>query len=256
MRATCHWQGKDVSLSITLLSHNVIYQCGDFRLTDFRTRQPLDFVSQKSIVLQRFGWTALVSFVGVGHTGQLDVAEWLAATTAQIPQDAAIDALGSALLEANDWLGLFPKRHAHTFSVGAFVGVRPRAILVSNFESLHARPASTPGRNLKITQRFFGKPSILVTGQPGAVREEDRLWLLALLRESRPYLEVHQALADVNARAARTNPTISPACFTAHVSVTGEGEAIPHGLDEDREYQPSFSRQVMPGLTLKPALDD
>jgi len=244
-----------MSLSITLLSRDSIFQCADFRLTDRRTKQPWDFVSQKVIVLNRFGWSAVVSFVGMGHTGQLDVAEWLASRTALIPHRAPVDELPAALLDANDWLQTLPGRSPHTFTVGAFVGIQPRAVVVSNFESLHARPSSSPRERLEVSRCTFFKPSVLVTGRPSAVREEDRQWLLQLLRQGRPAREIHEALARVNARAARADDSISPGCFTAHLHITGEGEAMPHGLDESREYQPEFSRQLMPGLKLNPARD-
>jgi Tfp pilus assembly protein PilF len=245
-----------VNLSITLSSRDIIFQCADFRLTDRRTKLPWDFVSQKVIVLNRFGWSALASFVGTGHTGQLDVAEWLASRTALIPQDAPFDELSGALLDANDWLQALPRRSPHTFTVAAFAGASPRAVLVSNFESLHARPSSTPRERLEVSERTFLKPTLLITGQPTAVREEDRQWLLQLLRERRPPREIHEALARVNARAARTNGSISQGCFTAHLHITGEGEALPHGLDEARKYQPDFLRQIMPGLSLNQALDE
>jgi Flp pilus assembly protein TadD len=245
-----------VSLSITLLSPDVVYQSADFRLTDLRTKQPRDFVSQKAIVLNQFRWTALVTFVGIGHTGQLDVAEWLASRTTQIAPDAPSDELGEALLEANAWLAPLRGRPFHTFTVAAFVGVSPRAMLVSNFESLHARPLTAPRQKLELTERTYTKPAILVTGQPGAVSNEDRQRLLHLLRDGRTPREIHEALAQVNSRASRRNITISPACFTTHVDITGQGEAISHGLDEDREYQPSFAHVRHWGLSLRPARDE
>ncbi len=239
-----------MSLSITLLSRDFIYQSADFRLTDTHTNRPRDIVSQKAIVLSRFHWSAVVSFVGVGHTGRLDVAEWLATRTARIPLDAPFDGLIAALLEADAWLrAVARKDRRHTFSVGAFVGTRPQAVLVSNFESLHAPPSSTASERLSVSKRTYPKPAVLVSGVPSAVGERDRLRLRRLLIDRRPHREVYDALAEVNARASQRNSTISPACFTAHVRVTGDGGAMPHGLDESRPYLPSFAQPANFGLS-------
>lgn len=234
----------------------MIFQSADFRVTDVRTNQPWDFLSQKSIFLNRFGWNAVLSFVGIGHTGSVDVAEWVASRTALIAEDAPFDELPNALLEADSWLRSLAGRRHHTFTIGAFVGGHPQAVLVSNCESLHARPFNTPQERLKITRRTFLKPVVLITGQRNAVRDEDRRLLEQLLREGRPPLEIHQGLARVNERAARINKTISPGCFTTHLQITGEGEAMPHGLDDKHEYLPAFLQTAMSGLKLNPAFDE
>src|SRR5579884_3884248 len=123
-----------VTLNITLVSRKVIYQSGDYRLTDMRTLRPLDFMAQKQILLNRFGWSAVVAFAGVGHTGRIDVAEWLSSRASQIAQNASFQGLISVLLEADRFLCDLPlKFRRHTFSVGAFVGSRPFAALVSNW---------------------------------------------------------------------------------------------------------------------------
>jgi hypothetical protein len=152
-----------MTLNITLLSRHVIYQAADFRLTDTGTGHPRDFIAQKGIVLSRFRWSAVIAFAGVGHTGSLDVAEWLASRTSQVPADAPFDQLISALLEADIWLQTVPAKHRrHTFSVGAFVGTRPVGVLVSNYESFHSRPSLTPRARLEVSYFRPGSPKLFL----------------------------------------------------------------------------------------------
>ena len=245
-----------MSLSITLVSPKIIYQSADFRLTDLRTGQPWDFISQKSIPVNRWRWNALVSFVGIGHTQQIDVAEWVASRINNIGQDADFTELPNALIEADEWLRDLPGRHAHTFTLAAFVGAQPRVILISNHQSLHSRPSMTPREHLSVTCRSCHNPTILIAGQLTAVSKSDQSWLHQLLQEHRPPTEIHAALARVNERAARANKTISSACFTSHIDYTGRGEGIPHGIAEGVEYLPGFLNHVALGLKLRPALDD
>jgi len=234
------FSGAAVSLNITVLAPRIIYQSGDFRLAD-RHGRPVEIQAQKQILVSRFSWSAVVAFAGVGSVGQLMVADWLAGRTHEIPQSAEFDALIDVLLTADDWL----KRQRlqdrfHTFSVGAFVGHRPLFGVVSNFESVHARPSRVPRPKLHASYRRPRHVSVVVTGRPSAVLRIERQSLIGLIRAGASSEVVMNALAKISAAAStRETASISPRCFTSFARFTGEGGGMVHGLAGEA-YVPSF----------------
>lgn len=165
------WQ---MSLNITVLSEEVIYQSGDFRLVDWRG-QRVNFEAQKQIQITRFRWSAVVAFVGVGSVRNLIVSEWLAEKTGELAQDGDFGALIDVLLSADEWIQRLPlQRRLHTFSVGAFVGHRPLFAMVSNFEAVHARPSRLPRPRLRATYLRPRRERVFVTGRPCRVQEPGR----------------------------------------------------------------------------------
>ena len=229
-----------MSLNITVVSREVIYQSGDFRLADRRGR-PLTMEAQKQIPITRFGWSAVVAFVGIGSVDSLRVSDWLEARTAAIPQSADFDALIAALLSADEWLKRVELRgRFHTFSVGAFVGHHPLFAVVSNYEAVHALPSRVVRPRLRATFLRPRRERVFVTGRRAAVLELERLSLIGLLRARATPEVVMNALAKVNATAhARDENFISSHCFTSFARHTGEGGGMVHGLG-GAPYVPSF----------------
>ncbi|MHB8576203.1 MAG: tetratricopeptide repeat protein [Dehalococcoidia bacterium] len=254
-----------MTLNITLTSRSVIYQCADFRLTDLRTDRPWqerhdgglrDFLAQKLIVVQRFHWSAVIAFAGIGHTGNVDVSEWLTEKLTQIPQEASFETLIAALTSADSWLGaLSSDRRRHTFSIGAFVGSQPVGALVSNWESLHARAQQVAGPRLAVSRFKPGKPRLLVAGSGArSVTEVERAALIALLRTDPPPVQMYEALAALNARVAARDHHVSVACFTAHIRRVGDGGGAEHGLDDYQHYTPPLASLLPDLIDLLPNL--
>jgi Tfp pilus assembly protein PilF len=229
-----------VSLNITVVSREIIYQSGDFRLSD-RRGKPLILEAQKQIPITRFGWSAVVAFVGVGSVDNLKVANWLIERIAAIPQSADFDALIAVLLSADEWLKRVElKWRFHTFSVGAFVGHHPLFAMVSNFEAVHTMPSRVVRPRLRATYLRPRRERVLVTGRPATVSRLERQSLVGLLRASETPEAVMNALARVNAAAhTRDRNAISPHCFTSYVRHTGEGGGMIHGLGSG-PYMPGF----------------
>lgn len=229
-----------MSLNITVLSEDLIYQSGDFRLVDWHG-QRVNFEAQKQIQITRFRWSAVVAFVGIGSVRNLLVSEWLAGKTAELPQDANFGALIDVLLSADEWIQRLPlQRRLHTFSVGAFVGHRPLFAIVSNFEAVHARPSRLPRPRLQVSYLRPRRERVFVTGRPATVLKLERQSLIGLLRAKATPEVVMNALARVNAAAhARDEDYISDHCFTSFVRLTGEGGGMVHGLGE-LPYVPKF----------------
>ncbi len=230
-----------VSLNITVVSREVIYQAGDFRLSD-RRGKPLTLEAQKQIPITRFGWSAVVAFVGVGSVDSLKVSDWLTERTGAIPNSASFDALIAVLLSADEWLKRVELKHRfHTFSVGAFVGHRPLFAMISNFEAVHALPSRVVRPRLRATYLRPRRGRVLVTGRPAAVLRLERQSLIGLLRAKAAPEDVMNALARVNVTAhTRDRNAISPHCFTSFVRHTGEGGGMIHGLGSG-PYVPGFA---------------
>src|SRR3712207_824505 len=132
-----------MTLNLMLTSRSAAYLSGDFRLSRLdRHGRPTGWVtddprSQKLIPVIRRGWSALVTFTGVAVTPQgQSVGDWIAEQTQAIPMAAYFGELPTALLAADGWLAGVIGYRELTFSVVAFVGRRPYAMLVSNREDL------------------------------------------------------------------------------------------------------------------------
>jgi hypothetical protein len=194
-----------VTLIMTHLTGRRIYQSGDFRLTDRRTGQVFDYRAQKQIIVQRLGWTALAGFCGVAHTAREPVPEWIVRQLRLIPLDAPFDQFLRRLKTAGYWLaGIDPRFRAISFSVGAFVNLKPTFVLLSNFEAIR-RPPQAPQREyssrLEVSRFTPRGDQLLLSGRPNAVSRDDRRWLLRTLPSATPE-EGYAALAEVNRRAS------------------------------------------------------
>jgi tetratricopeptide (TPR) repeat protein len=233
-----------MTLIITHVSQRRIFQSGDFRLTDARTGQQIDYWAQKQIIVQRSGWTALVGFCGIAHTGREYVPEWIVQQLRATPQDAAFEDFLLRLRSAEDWLArAIPRFRAITFSVGAFVDFKPVFVLMSNFEAIGRPPGPLPRTlpaTLEVTRFRPRKEQLFLSGRPDAVLAEERRRLLGTFRKVPPLEAGYAALADLNRHASTRDGTVGPACFTAHVTVLGDQGGSVHEWPADREYLPAF----------------
>jgi|GEM_PF-1076093 len=231
-----------MTLNITLLSRHSIYQSSDFRLTDVASGKPRDFIAQKGVTLLRHDWLAVVTFAGVGDTAFVNVSDWLVAETSALSDSTPFDDLISTLLKADSWLKGVPAKYRwHTFTIGAFVGVSPVGVLVSNWESLDAQQASSPQFRLKVSKFRPSRPRVLVTGHGAAfVTARDRQALVGLLRGGSSNGEIQDALARLNERVSTKDRTVSPACYTSSIHSDGTGSGASHGLTPTSEYNPKF----------------
>jgi tetratricopeptide (TPR) repeat protein len=230
-----------MTLNLTIATSRCIYQSADYRLTDWETGKLSDFTSQKIVLVNVAGWSATVCFAGVGRTRSLDVSEWLAELVGSIQLNDPFERLIDELLLADNWLSSVPATNKrHSFSIGAFVGSKPLFVLVSNFESLFGVAAPTASAKMSVFRLRPTKPTTFVSGQRQAVTGPERRQLAQLAaRDSKPE-HMYSALADVNRAVAMRTTSVSPACFTAHVRLTGEGGGCAHDIG-DRPFIPSFA---------------
>lgn len=230
-----------MTLNLTVTTRRCIYQSADYRLLDLRTGKTFDFEAQKIVLVNAFEWSATVCFAGVGRTHNLDVSQWLADRVASIQPNDPFERLIDELLTANDWLSTVSTPHnRHSFSVGAFVGSEPVFALVSNFEQPSGLAAAAASASLSVYKLRPTKPKTFVSGQKQAVTRPERRRLAALAARDLDPQRMYSALADVNRGAATRTTLVSPACFTAHVRLTGEGGGLAHDIG-DRPFFPTFA---------------
>jgi hypothetical protein len=197
-------------------------------------------IAHKQVFVQTFGWTASVAFTGVGSTLNLDVSRWLAEQVIDIGGNDTFHTLVDRRQGADAWLARLNERH--TFAVAAFVGDRPKLVLVSNWESLNAPPNRTIKRRLEVSSRFPSNPRVVVTGAARTVTQAQRDRLRNLLRADAVNREVIQeGMAEVNRAAAGSvqgQAVISPECFTSYLWPDGRGGCQPHGIAAGTGWMP------------------
>ena len=230
-----------MTLNITVTTRRGIYQSADYRLIDVTTGTTFDFETQKIVLVNAFKWSATVCFAGVGRTHDLDVGEWLAERVGSIQFNDPFERLIHELQQARDWLSAVPApNNKHSFSVGAFVGAEAVFALVSNFEQPFGVASTSASPNLSVYEIRPSKPMTFVSGQKHEVSKSVQRGLASLASGDPEPARMYSALADVNRRAAMRNTSISRACFTTHVRLTGEGGGQAHDIG-DRLFVPTFA---------------
>jgi tetratricopeptide (TPR) repeat protein len=237
-----------MTLNITVTTDRSIYQSADYRLLDWSTGTTFDFATQKIVLVNKFTWHGTICFAGVGRTRDLDVGDWLAERVAAIGAHEPFERLLDELLRADEWLATVPvTRRSHSFSIGAFVGTLPVFALVSNFEQPFGAPLVVPSATLSVYRIQPDKPVTFVAGQKQALSRAERRRLSALAKSDPDLGSMYAALAETNRSAASRSTLVSPACFTTHVRITGEGGGRTHGLD---------NRPLLPRMAIPPELEE
>ena len=246
-----------MTLNITVVTRRCIYQSADYRLIDLQSGRFFDFEAQKIVLINHFTWHATVCFCGVGRTTtNLDVSEWLAEGVNSIQMNDPFERLIEELMKASDWLSTVPPpNNRHSFSVGAFVGSKPKFTLITNFEQPSGIAAAVATPHLSRFETLPSKPKTFVSGQKQAVSRQERRWLASLAARDPEPERMYSALAEVNRNAAMRTSHVSAACFTTCVRFTGEGGGKPHGIGS-RPLFPTFAIPWSAEQTFRKILDD
>lgn len=155
-----------MTLNITLLTPQAIYQSADFRLWDPVARAVLTDTSDKTVQVSGLEWSAFVTYTGVGRFGGRDTGEWIVSWLEGQEHgsfDEMVEQLrkhGSAWL--NDIASRTGARPPHAFVAVTFQESKAKAAVVSNFEV--GRSMSKPSRELDVRFVLGRRPVVLVTG--------------------------------------------------------------------------------------------
>jgi hypothetical protein len=220
-----------MTLNITLLTAQAIFQSADFRLYDPDKKKIVSNTSTKLVTLQYGKWDGFVSYTGVGRwrrdTSEF-IVEWLTGLQDATPSDVATRLCNRGTEWLYDIERASKHRYPHTFILAAFEARIPKLILVSNFEDLFGRNDANPAPALTISTRAFaGQPLYVVTGTKQAVTRAMRRRIKHAVR-SLPVDpgRLRRLLASINEEASASpaaRQTISPACSVISFRADGQG---------------------------------
>jgi hypothetical protein len=223
-----------MTLNMTLLTPDAIYQSADFQLTDGDTGDPLLTESMKLVTVHYPQWEGFITYTGVGRWRKRDTAEWIVDWLTGLA-DASPEAVLDRLREkGTDFVRAIEKaprgrRHRHTFVFAAFVDRRPRVATISNFEQSTGRSEPSPRAELSVDSReMHRRPFLLVTGsgRRAVSRPSRRLLERVARRSDASPARIRNALTQMNAEAAGTaeaGGAISVGCSVASFRRDGSG---------------------------------
>jgi hypothetical protein len=244
-----------MTLIITVLTKQTIYQSADFRLTDAESGQPFPDTSTKLVTLHYGEWDGFVAYTGIGRWEKrggtpLDtsdfVVQWLEGLYPATPADVA----GRVRDRATNLLSTVkaePDRKRLTFILAAFVAGTPQLAIISNFEDCCGRNDAKAEPQFTVSNmRFRRRPRIVVSGwKPAVSPQERRLRERIIHRLPDDPARVRRMLAEINAEAARSpeaQDMISPECSVVSVRADGQGRYDANG--------PVVSRSLAMGTRL------
>jgi hypothetical protein len=250
-----------MTLNITVLTPDVIYQSADFRLTNLKTGKPFPDPSPKSVTLTYLIWRGFITYTGVGSWRGRDVSaylvEWLTGSTDSSMADVAetVARKGTELLR--DFERSYARRK-HTFTLAGFSNQGPRVYVISNFEDCFTHVRSDIDDHLVITSRPLGRgkrATVIVTGCKSAVPSEDRRLLgTVAARYPEDSLRIRRRLAKLNADAApRSKNMVSTECVVLSFRSDGTGAMQ---LDRDATEIPQQFPHIMHGIDVNKAIRD
>jgi hypothetical protein len=223
-----------MTLNITVLTPEAIYQSADFRLTNADTHALITDASRKLISLQYSDWDGLVTYTGVGRWQGRDVSQWIADWVSGV-DDATPDWMANRIAERGDQLldevcARTGSRFRHTFALAAFVNGRVRGYLISNFENGRSRPRAGADRRLHVTPLVLSthrRSRAVVTGASNAVTRLQRRQLERIAAAHPGDGDrIRRALERINAAASQTPQAgglISPECVVVSFRADGAG---------------------------------
>lgn len=221
-----------MTLNLTVTTRQHIFQSADYRLVDPRTGRAVEAESRKLILVNAFDWSATVCYTGVARTPDgIYVGDWLSDLAGELSPKDSLEALLEGLLSADDWLVGHPLASRRiSFSVGAFEVDRPVFALVSNFAEPSGKLLDSVLERLVLHRVEPRKPKTYPAGVTGVVSRAELRRLARLAARSPEPAVMYEALAEVNRRVAADFPEwVSEACFTTHLSRTGQGGGQAHG---------------------------
>ena len=66
-----------MTLNITIMTPDVLYQSADFRLTNLDNGGPMPHKSHKIVSLSYPDWAGYVTYTGLGRWGEKDTSDWV-----------------------------------------------------------------------------------------------------------------------------------------------------------------------------------
>ena len=247
-----------MTLNITVLTREAVFQSADFRLTNAETGKLMDNNSQKVMNISYNRWGGLLTYTGLGKWGGKDAGVWL---TEWLSEDSALtlDDVTKIITErAYEVLSKLrsPKGDIfhHTFVIALFDEGRPCVVTVSTFEDLFSKPRSRAILPLVVSKRMLRSTSqdalVVVTGQRQAV-ERSHIRMLKRLGRNTPIdeTEAPRLIQAANVAASTRCESVSEDCAVAALFLDGRGR-----IDVTENCTNPMFNRIMRGTNFGPLL--
>ena len=131
--------GPEMTLNITVLTRERIYQSGDFMISDLNTGAPIRSNSMKIVTIQNKNFTGLLTYTGIGSWPlDRDTSEIVVGWLTEIgdrPRAEVVEMLGT---RASEWIRSIWRAtgslRKHTFVLATFESGDAVVDVISNFE--------------------------------------------------------------------------------------------------------------------------
>lgn len=221
-----------MTLNITTLTHRIIYQSADFRLTIEGKRT--DDTSAKTVTLTYTSWIGFVTYTGLGKWQDRYVSDWIAGWLTGIKELTIAELADHLAEEGTKLLGTVyistGKKLRHTFTLAGFEGGDAVVYVISNFENCFGESRSTVDDHLTVSCRKLRKGEkalVVVTGCKAAVFPDDRRTLSRLTAKyATDGGRIRRRIESLNAKAASSTKgqgLISKDCVVLSFSSDGSG---------------------------------
>lgn len=227
-----------------LASRHAVYLSGDFRLTYSSGHFKDDLNIQKIIPVVRYGWGALVAYVGVASYPNVvkDMGEWIREQMDRIAMNGDVKEIPQRLLEANTLFKKMSEKKPHAFSIVGFEGRKPFIMVISNFFDVNGVRTSVRSE-LKTTIKKPKQSEILVVGDDIAIEFKEREDLKLIMSKNSDYQIIRKGMYQANIRASQRSKLISEQCVTGYLLASGSLEIGPHGINDKESYFPEFVKK-------------
>jgi hypothetical protein len=253
-----------MTLNITVLTPNIIYQSADFKISNVGKAQLTFNPSPKTLGIGFSSWRGLLTYTGVGYWRGRDmsaiVADWLTGLQDVNMMDVAriIETEGTKVLRDYE---RFNAREPHTFVLAGFEDDQPpRVFVISNRENCFSIRRETIDDHLSLTTRRLasgGKTIVIVTGQARAVPTEARRELQSVVSNyPDDSFRIRNRIAKLNAdavKSGRTGNAVSEDCVV--LSLRSDGSSVMQ-LNRDATESPAVFPQIEHGVNIAQQFTD
>jgi len=229
-------------MTLILTTANVwaINQSSDYRLKNTTTLEALtDIAGAKQLSLNGKTFFAQIAFTGLARVGHLNTRNWIGAAIGakDITQCSDPKTLADVIARASiSFLKKIPASvptndRELTIVIGAAApNSPPRLFVLSNFEDANGENTRKAENHLTVYEVNVNPPKSLVHGMRQSVSDSDRRYLKRLSESNLSSREMHDALSQINVRAAaQSNGWVSAQCMTSSLIADGTRSEVNHG---------------------------
>lgn len=214
-----------MTLNITILTPNIIYQSADYALFDEVAKKPIQMPSTKVVVLNDFDWTGFITYTGIGRIGRKHTSEFVNEWLQGLNRPSFGDVVETIRNRGTQWISQVCPGARHTFVLAAFVDGCSTAAVVSNFQKWHGLDSSVEDNFKVSTVVASSDTEVIITGMRNAVPRYRRRFLQRLAKKySNDGSRVRRAMAEITAQGSQSYPgMISNDCFVYSQDIGGQG---------------------------------